>query len=124
MGVGKLLVNFVLATLEAEKHDVNNVNNVQCLITVSICEKLGPGEETRVAASIPVRSQMSDTQQRKDPRETYPTNSASEDDEATLRPTKKISPPAKQETALQTQKHSAPQLKPTLGRNQQPRANQ
>ena len=35
---------------------------------------------------------MSDTQQRKDPRETYPTNSASEDDEATLQPTKKISP--------------------------------
>ena len=34
---------------------------------------------------------MSDTQQRKDPRETYPINSASEDNEATLRPTKKIS---------------------------------
>ena len=37
---------------------------------------------------------MSDTQQRKDLRETYPTSSASEDDEATLRPTMKISPPS------------------------------
>ena len=76
----------------------------------------------RQSQSTPTR--MSDTQQHKDPRETYPINSASEDNEATLRPTKKISPPAKQETALRTQKHSAPQLQPTLGRNQQPRANQ
>ena len=42
--------------LEAGKHDVNNVNNVQCLITVSIGKKLSPGEETWVAASIPVHS--------------------------------------------------------------------
>ena len=49
-------LTFVLATLEAEKHDVNNVNNVQYLITVSIGEALSPGEETRVAASIPVHS--------------------------------------------------------------------
>ena len=33
-------------------------------------------------------------------------------------------PPVKQETTLQTQKHSAPQLQPTLGRNQQTRADQ
>ena len=39
--------------LGAGKHDVNNVNNVQCLITVSIGEALRPGEETLVAASIP-----------------------------------------------------------------------
>ena len=55
-GSENLWLTFVLATLEAERHDVNDVNNVQCLITVSIGEKLSPGEETRVAASIPVHS--------------------------------------------------------------------
>ena len=60
-GVGQL---FVLGTLEAGKHDVNNVNNVQCLMTVPIGEILSPEEETR----------------HKDPRETPPTNPASEDD--------------------------------------------
>ena len=49
-------LTFVLGMLGAGGHDVNNVNNVQCLITVSIGEKLSPGEETWVAASIPVHS--------------------------------------------------------------------
>ena len=39
--------------------------------------KLSPGEETRAAASAPTR--ISDTQLRIDPRETYLTDSASED---------------------------------------------
>ena len=42
-------LTFVLGTLEAGKHDVNNVNNVKCLITVSIGEELrelSPREET------------------------------------------------------------------------------
>ena len=56
MGSGNFSSTFVLGTLEAGKHDVNNVNNVQCLITVSIGEILSPGEETRAAASISVHS--------------------------------------------------------------------
>ena len=39
--------------LGAGKHDVNNVNNVQCLIIVSIGKVLSPGEETQAVASIP-----------------------------------------------------------------------
>ena len=42
-------LTFVLGTLEAEKHDLNNVNNVKCLITVSIggeLRELSPREET------------------------------------------------------------------------------
>ena len=45
-GLGNFSSTFVLGTLEAGKHNVNNVNNVQCLITVSIGEILSPGEET------------------------------------------------------------------------------
>ena len=56
MGVGNLSSTFVLGTLEPGKHDVNNVNTVQCLITVSIGEVLIPGEETQAAASISVHS--------------------------------------------------------------------
>ena len=39
-GLENFWLTFVLATLEAEKHNINNVNNVQCLITVSIGETL------------------------------------------------------------------------------------
>ena len=39
--------------LGAGKHNVNNVNNVQCFVTVSIGKVLSPGEETQAAASIP-----------------------------------------------------------------------
>ena len=125
MGSENFWSTFILGTLEAGKHDVNNVNNVQCLMTVSIGEILSPGEEVRVAASIsdtPTQMpEMPDTQQRKDPSEIYPTNSASEDDssseyqpddEPTLLNPKAVDeenqPPS--ESALQTRKYSAPQL--------------
>ena len=49
-------LTFVLGTLEARKHNVDNVNNVQYLIIVAIGEILSPGEETRAAASISVHS--------------------------------------------------------------------
>ena len=48
-GSENLSLTFVLGTLEAGKHDVNNVNNVKCSITVSIGEELrelSPREET------------------------------------------------------------------------------
>ena len=65
-GLGNFSSTFVLGTLEAGKHDVNNVNNVQCLITVSIGEILSPGEETgqlRQSQSTPIQMPgMPDTQ--------------------------------------------------------------
>ena len=62
--------------LGAGGHDVNNVNNVQCLITVSIGKTLSPGEETWAVASILTAREC----QTLNPHETYSTNSASEDD--------------------------------------------
>ena len=55
-GSENLWLTFVLGTLGAGKHDVDDIYNVQCLITMSIGEKLSPGEETRAAESISVHS--------------------------------------------------------------------
>ena len=127
MGVGKPLVNFVLGTLEAGKHNVNNVNNEQGLITVSIGEELSPGEGTHARHSTAQRSTQ-DLPQQIQRQRTIPAQNTnlmtSRHCSSPKQPTKKISPAARQESALQTRKHSTPQLQPTLGRNQRPRANQ
>ena len=52
MGSENLWSTFVLGTLEAGKYDVDDVDDVNCLITVSSGEKMSPGEETWAVASL------------------------------------------------------------------------
>ena len=100
---------------------------------VSIGKKLSPGEETRAAAylspllhrcqtlnSTKIHARPTQQIQRQKTTPVQNTNlTTSRHCSIPKQPTKKISPPARQESAL-----SAPQLHPTLGRNQQPRVNQ